>query len=497
MNVLAKSLDRFKFGNSYAGLHEKFYQRIHPTPVASPSLIRINEPLARDLQLDPERLAEPEGVAILAGNVVPGGSRPVAMAYAGHQFGNFVPQLGDGRAILLGELTDRQGVRRDVQLKGSGRTRFSRRGDGRAALGPVLREYIISEYMAAVGIPTTRALAAVTTGETVWRDTGLPGAVLTRVASSHIRIGTFQYFAAQQDVDAVRCLADYVIDRHYPQVAESVDRYSGLLNEVIARQAELIAQWMLVGFIHGVMNTDNVSIAGETIDYGPCAFMDAYNPAAVYSSIDALGRYAYGNQPRIAEWNLARFAESLMPLLSKDDDVALQRAQQAIDCFRPQFESAYVGGLSRKLGLREQRAGDFVLAQELLDLMSVNEADFTMTFRRLCDAAEDRQADDAIGALFTNPSSFDEWATKWRRRLHEEPVAAHDRSAAMRAVNPLFIPRNHRVEQAISAAVSGDFMPFETLLAVLARPFDDQSQFMRYADPPRPEEIVRQTFCGT
>jgi uncharacterized protein YdiU (UPF0061 family) len=434
---------------------------------------------------------------MLAGNTVADGSTPIAMAYAGHQFGNFVPQLGDGRAILLGEVIDRQGVRRDIQLKGSGPTRFSRQGDGRAALGPVLREYIVSEFMAAVGIPTTRALAAVATGETVWRETGLPGAVLTRVASSHVRIGTFQFFAARRDVEGVRHLADYVIARHYPHVAQAGNPYRGLLDEAVARQAELVAQWLLIGFIHGVMNTDNMSVAGETIDYGPCAFMDTYHPSTVFSSIDQTGRYAYGNQPRIAQWNLARFAETLLPLLAESEDVALQQAQEGIDGFIPRFQAAYANGLSRKLGFCQGNLDNLALAQELLEAMAINAADYTLVFRRLSEAAETPEADVAVRALFADPAAYDSWAVKWRQRMAEEGTDNKECSTVMRAVNPLFIPRNHRVEQAISAADSGDFIPFETLLSVLARPFDDQPQFAQYADPPLPEEIVRQTFCGT
>src|SRR5712671_857045 len=324
----ADVVDLFAFENSYARLPDRFFARLPPTPVAAPRLIRLNEALARDLGLDPGALATPEGIAILVGNRVPKGSEPLAMAYAGHQFGSFVPQLGDGRAILLGELVDRDGVRRDVQLKGAGPTPFSRRGDGRAALGPVLREYIVSEAFAALGIPTTRALAAVTTGETVWRETPLPGAVLTRVASSHIRVGTFQFFAARGDVDAIRRLADHVIARHYPEAVDAANPYRTLLDLVIASQAELVAKWLSVGFIHGVMNTDNMSIAGETIDFGPCAFMDAYDPGTVYSSIDTAGRYAYGNQPRIAKWNLARLAETFLPLLAEDKDAAVEEANE-------------------------------------------------------------------------------------------------------------------------------------------------------------------------
>jgi uncharacterized protein YdiU (UPF0061 family) len=420
------------------------------------------------------------------------------MAYAGHQFGFFVPQLGDGRAILLGEVIDRDGVRRDLQLKGSGPTPYSRQGDGRAALGPVLREYIVSEAMAALGIPTTRALAAVTTGETVWRETALPGAILTRVASSHIRVGTFQFFAARGDVDAIRRLADHVIARHYPEAANAANPYRTLLDAVILRQAELVAKWLLVGFIHGVMNTDNMSIAGETIDYGPCAFMDAYDAGTVYSSIDTVGRYAYGNQPRIAKWNLARLAESLLPVLAGDRDAAVKEAEDAIGGFATTFETAYAAGLSRKLGLLQPRQDDLSLAQDLLERMARNGADFTLSFRRLCDAAATPDGDAVVRSLFTDPTAFDDWAATWRHRLAEEGEETNERRAAMRAANPAFIPRNHLVEEAISAAVNErNFAPFERLLTVLSMPFEDQPTFARYADPPRPEQVVHQTFCGT
>ena len=420
------------------------------------------------------------------------------MAYAGHQFGFFVPQLGDGRAILLGEVVDCGGVRRDIQLKGSGPTPFSRSGDGRAALGPVLREYLVSEAFAALGIATTRSLAAVTTGETVWRETPLPGAVLTRVASSHIRVGTFQFFAARGDVDAVRRLAEHVTARHYPHAADAPNPYRALLDQVIARQAELVAQWLLVGFIHGVMNTDNTSIAGETIDYGPCAFMDAYHPGTVYSSIDSVGRYAYGNQPRIARWNLARLAEALLPLLAEDKDAALKEAQAAIDTFTARFEAAYAAGLRRKLGLRRPLPDDLSLGQDLLERMADNGADFTLTFRGLCEAAGGPAGDADVRRLFADAAAFDAWEVRWRRRLDEEGADAGGRIASMRSANPAFIPRNHLVEEAIAAAqMHQDYARFETLLAVLGRPYEDQPGFASYADPPRPEQIVRQTFCGT
>ena len=387
---------RFRFHNSYARLPERFYARVNPTPVAVPRLVKVNVELARNLGLDPLALASPQGVEILAGNRVAEESEPLAMAYAGHQFGHFVPQLGDGRANLLGEVVGRDGVRYDIQLKGSGPTPFSRRGDGRAALGPVLREYIVSEAMAALGVPTTRALAAVLTGEQVVRETILPGAVFTRVAASHLRVGTFQYFAARGDVEGIRILADYAIARHYPEAAHASRPYRALLDGVIARQARLIAQWMLLGFIHGVMNTDNMSISGETIDYGPCAFMEAYDPRTVYSSIDHQGRYCYSNQPHAAHWNLTRLAEALLPVLEQEaggQEAALASAYEALAAFGPQFEAAHLAGLRRKLGLSTEREDDSPLAQDLLERMAANRADFTLTFRRLSDAAAGSEGD--------------------------------------------------------------------------------------------------------
>lgn len=485
------------FDNSYARLPERFYARLPPTPVKEPHLIKLNIELAQRLGLDPDMLASPDGVAFLAGNAVPGGADPLAMAYAGHQFGGFVPQLGDGRALLVGEIVDRNGMRFDIQLKGSGATPFSRRGDGRAAQGPVLREYIVSEAMAALGVPTTRSLAAVATGETVWRETPLPGAVLTRVASSHIRIGTFQYFAARGDSDGVRWLADYVIERHYPAAKKADNPYRALFDQIIARQAELIAQWLLVGFIHGVMNTDNMSVAGETIDYGPCAFMDDYHPAKVFSSIDEAGRYAYGNQPRIAQWNLARLAETFLPLLADDDDAAIKVAEEALSRFATRFESAYAAGLRGKLGLLQPQPDDVALAQDLLERMARNAADFTLTFRRLCDAAASLDADDDLRQLFKRPDDYDEWAARWRRRLAQEAGETDERLALMRSANPALIPRNHRIEEAIVAANAGDFAPFEALTRALRCPFEDQPAFRHFEQPPRPDEVVHRTFCGT
>jgi serine/tyrosine/threonine adenylyltransferase len=488
----------FPFQNTYALLPDGFFARVAPTPVASPRLVKLNRPLAIRLGLDPDVLDSPEGAEILAGKRVPNGAEPIAMAYAGHQFGHFVPQLGDGRAILLGEVVDVDGIRRDIQLKGSGPTPFSRRGDGRAALGPVLREYIVSEAMAALGIPTTRSLAAVVTGESVIRETALPGAVLTRIASSHIRVGTFQYFAARGDIEGVRRLADHVIARHYPEMAGAERPYHALLAGVTARQADLVARWLLVGFIHGVMNTDNTSISGETIDYGPCAFMDSYDPAAVFSSIDEQGRYAYANQPRIALWNLTRLAECLLPLFCDDKDQAIEQAQAILGEFAPRFAGAYRAGLRQKTGLLTEHEGDEALVQDLLDAMAKNRADFTLTFRRLGEAVLDSSGDRRVRQLFADPAAYDEWALRWHERIDAEPSAPEARSRAMLAVNPAFIPRNHRIEAVIQAAVNhDDFAPFEELLTVLSKPYEDQPAFSDYAQPPEPHQRVLQTFCGT
>ncbi len=483
------------FANSYVGLPERFFARVAPTPVSTPRLIKVNAELATQLKLDPQWLASTEGLDMLSGRALPAGAEPIAAAYAGHQFGNFVPQLGDGRAVLLGEVIDRDGERRDLQLKGAGRTPFSRGGDGRAALGPVLREYIVSEAMAALGIPTTRALAAVLTGETVQRETPLPGAVLTRVASSHIRIGTFQYFAARDDADAVRRLADHVIARHYPSAASVSRPYRALLDGVIVRQAALVARWLGVGFIHGVMNTDNMSIAGETIDYGPCAFVDAYDPAAVFSSIDQFGRYAYGNQARIALWNLTRLAECLLPLLAEDEAAAIEAAQESLARFAEIFNSAYLDVFRAKIGLATARDDDTLLIQDLLKTMAEAGADFTLTFLGLCKA----ETDDAdMRALFSTPEAIDAWLLRWRGRLADEAQDARQRSDAMRAANPAVIPRNHRIAKVIDAAIGrNDFVPFETLLNVLEKPFEEPTDLKAFMQPPLSHERVLQTFCGT
>jgi uncharacterized protein YdiU (UPF0061 family) len=489
----------FPFDNSYARLPDRFFARLPPTPVSGPGLIQLNEGLALHLGLSAERLKTSEGIEVLAGNRVPEGAEPLAMAYAGFQFGGWVPQLGDGRAILLGELIDRDGVRRDIQLKGAGPTPFSRRGDGRAGLGPVLREYVVSEAMARLGIATTRSLAAVTTGEQIARDTLQPGAVLTRVAQSHIRVGTFQYFAARQDLEGLRVLADHVIERHYPELTHEERPYLGMLDAVIDRQAELVAGWQLIGFIHGVMNTDNTSIAGETIDYGPCAFMDAFHPDTVFSSIDHGGRYAYGNQPPIAQWNLAGLARTLLPLIDDDEEAAVASANESIGSFAGRFEGFYRAGMRRKLGLAEEREGDEALAHRLLRCMANNQADFTLTFRGLSDAADGSPAaNERVRALFDDPAAFDAWAVDWRERLAGESRSAAERRSILRAANPAYVPRNHLIEEVIQAAVEeSDLGPFERLIEVLDSPYEEQPGRERYAAPPRPEEVVHQTFCGT
>ncbi len=478
----------FAFDNTYARLPDRFFARLAPTPVAAPALVKLNVALADELGLDVDRLRTPEGLAVLAGNAVPEGAEPLAMAYAGHQFGTFVPQLGDGRAILLGELVTPSGSRVDVQLKGSGRTPFSRMGDGRAALGPVLREYVVSEAMYRLGIPTTRALAAVTTGEPVVREAILPGAVLTRIARSHVRVGTFEWFAARGDSDGLRALADYVIRRHDPDLAEAANPYRALLDAVIGRQADLVARWVGVGFIHGVMNTDNTSLAGETIDYGPCAFVDTYHPGTVYSSVDEMGRYAFANQPRIAGWNLARLAQALLPLLGDDEDTAMAEGQTAIDAFPDLFQAAWLRTFRAKVGLEREEADDFGLIQELLTRMAEQEADYTNTFRALADGDGS-----GAGTQFRDPGAFDAWHGRWRQRLGRE---TGDPRTVMRRANPAVIARNHRVEQALAAAAEGDLAVLEALLAALADPYADPED-PAYTAPPQPHEVVRATFCGT
>jgi len=486
--------------HSYSTLPERFYAQVRPSSVAKPRMIRYNHGLAGELGPDWSALNEADASLVLSGNAVPDGANPIAMAYAGHQFGNFVPQLGDGRAILLGEVFDIKGIRRDIQLKGAGRTPYSRGGDGRAALGPVLREYLVSEAMHAMGIPTTRALAAVMTGDPVYRETPLPGAVLTRVAASHIRVGTFQFFAARGDTEGSKALADYVIDRLYPEIKGSDAPYLALLNAVATRQASLIADWLRIGFIHGVMNTDNSAISGETIDFGPCAFMEAYNPVTVFSSIDRNGRYAYQNQPGMAQWNMARLAETLLPLIDEDQERAVELANEAVIAFAETFNASWLSGMRRKLGLRLEEDGDRALIDGFLNVLLVNRADFTLAFRRLSDAAEgienesqfhDLMAEDRMAAV--------EWLESWRARLAREAMSGEARARAIRAVNPIYIPRNHLIEEAIQAATQGaDFAPFEALCGVLADPFrEDADVSVRYTLPAEPNERVTQTFCGT
>ena len=483
------------FDNSYARLPPEFFAKVLPTPVVAPRLVKFNAPLADALGL--HLAADAKLAAIFSGNVLLPGSEPLAMAYAGHQFGHFVPQLGDGRAVLLGEIVDRGGARRDIQLKGSGRTPFSRGGDGRAALGPVLREYLVSEAFFALGVPATRALAAVTTGEWVARETRQPGAIVTRVAASHVRVGTFQYFAARGDIASTRCLADHVIARHYPHVASGGAVYLQLLHAVVERHALLVARWMLVGFIHGVMNTDNMTLSGETIDFGPCAFMDDYAASRVFSSIDHLGRYAYANQPHAARWNLARFAETLLPLIDEDPQQAAVSAGEVLSGFMTRFEEHRLAGMRAKLGLVTQEAGDAPLVEALLQAMQDEEMDFTLTFRGMCAVAEGTAPVGTARAASAGPRPFDDWMAAWKARAAREAVAPRERAAAMRRANPAFIPRNHRIEGAIQAALHDDFAPFDELSQVLGRPFDEQPAFRDYADAPLPAQRVLQTFCGT
>ncbi|NGX15984.1 protein adenylyltransferase SelO [Wenzhouxiangella sp. XN24] len=490
----------FNFDTTYLDLPDRCYARLEPTPVARPELIAFNLDLARELGVDPDDWSADALATMFSGNAMPAGATPLAMAYAGHQFGSFVPQLGDGRALLLGEVVDRAGRRRDIQLKGAGITPFSRGGDGRAALGPVLREYLLSEAMHALGIPTTRALAAVLTGEPVMRDTALPGAVLTRVAASHVRVGTFQYFAARRDTEALQRLADHVIARHYPAAARAEAPSVALVEAVVDAQARLVARWLEVGFIHGVMNTDNMSVAGETIDYGPCAFMDAYAPGTVFSSIDRRGRYAYMNQPPIAAWNLARFAETLLPLVDADPEAAVARLTEVVSGFAGRFEHHWLAGMRAKLGLGTGRAEDAALVQGFLDLLQAAAADYTLSFRALCDAVEEPAAatEGELHRLLGDTPGYADWLEQWRARLDGEPRSGRGRATAMRAVNPLFIPRNHLVEGALAAALErSDFAPFERLLTVLGRPFDAQPDAADLAAAPPPSDTPYRTFCGT
>ena len=492
------------FDNSYARDLVGFYEPCQPAPVREPVLLFFNRGLSEALQLALGGEDDTSLAAMFSGNVLPGGAQPIAQAYAGHQFGQFNPYLGDGRALLIGEVIDVHGQRRDIAFKGSGRTPFSRRGDGKAAVGPMLREVLVGEAMHALGIPTTRALAVVATGEPVYRERTLPGAILTRVATSHLRVGTFQFFAAHTTPDQVRQLADYAIARHHPALIDNENRYLAFLRAVAERQAALIAQWMHVGFIHGVMNTDNMGIPGETIDYGPCAFMEAYDPRAVFSSIDEMGRYAYDEQPRIARWNLARLAETLLPLIDANEGHAIALATEAIDGFVASYQHHWLAGLRAKLGLRDQApdrdGADISLGESWLDLLHAQQVDYTLAWRRLADAAEGNEA--PLRSLFSGQPGLDRWLERWRARCAAEDAgtdADRTRAASMRRVNPWLIPRNHRVEEALAAASDeGNLEPFEQLLDALREPYVEDPALARYAEP-APREFMSEfrTFCGT
>ncbi|MEN2494496.1 MAG: Protein adenylyltransferase SelO [Hyphomicrobiaceae bacterium hypho_1] len=490
----------FLFDNSYVRLPERFFSRCAPSPVRMPSLIKINFALAYELCLEIDYLKSPEGVEVLSGNHLPHGSEPVSMVYAGHQFGSWVQQLGDGRAVLLGEVKSRHSKRYDIQLKGAGRTPYSRMGDGRSGLGPVLREYIVSEAMAALGIPTTRALAAVSSGEYILRERPIPGAILTRVAESHIRVGTFQFFAAHQDIEALTILSEYVIERHFSNLCEVSKPYHRFLEAVIDRQAALIAKWMSVGFIHGVMNTDNVSIAGETIDYGPCAFMDTFHYHAKYSSIDSTGRYSYSKQPVVSQWNMACFAQCLLPLISRNSsqESALVFVQEAIRGYSDIYKMYWLKEMRKKIGLVLELNEDELLINDLLKRMANNRADYTLTFLNLCKLfAASRDNDFIVNELFDDPNSFDGWAFRWRERLALEKYSDTERYHLMRKSNPCLIPRNHQIESVIQSGVLGDYGPFEEIVDALSTPFEQKPNREHFMAPPRPHEIVQSTFCGT
>ncbi len=489
----------FEFSNSYAALPEKFYSPQLPSPVKKPELIRVNHALAKEMNLDPIALESSAGVQVLAGNQIPVGANPISTVYAGHQFGMWNPQLGDGRAILLGEVISQSGQRLDVQLKGSGTTPYSRMGDGRSPLGPVLREYIVSEAMFALGIPTTRSLAAVTTGEQVARDTLLPGAILTRIAKSHIRVGTFEFFASRGDTDSLITLADHVIDRHYPDAKQADNPYQALLECVIDAQASLIARWQGVGFIHGVMNTDNMLLCGQTVDYGPCAFMDNYHPATCFSSIDQHKRYAYGNQPQIAHWNLTCLAQCLLLIMDANETRALKMAQKTVDLFPGKFAHYYLKTFRAKLGLQIEDENDQDLILQLLEQMEQNNLDFTLTFRHLADRLCSSDIHTPLpDSVFTLPESFQPWLNSWEQRVQQETLSPQQRQKIMYAANPAIIPRNHQVEEAINAAQSSkDFKPFHELVDALSTPHQFDPSKEKYIKPPMPDQVVEHTFCGT
>ena len=493
MTVLARPL--FAFDNSYVRELEGMYVPWHAVAAPAPELLALNEELASELGIDVSGLRAPGGVDVLLGNSPAAGASPVAQAYAGHQFGGYSPSLGDGRALLLGEVIDVHGRRRDVHLKGSGRTPFARGGDGKAAVGPMLREFVIGEAMHALGIPTTRALAVVATGDPVWREAMLPGAVLVRVAASHIRVGTFQYAAARGDSALLRRLADHAMRRHHPHAVEAENPYLAFLEAVVNAQASLIAQWMLVGFIHGIMNTDNMTISGETIDYGPCAFMEAYDPATVFSSIDHLGRYAYGNQPAVAQWNLARFAETLLPLLHAVPETARTAATDILESFPGRYREYWGRGMGAKLGILDPHEEDDALFDDLLALLHAQRVDFTLFFRALSSAVLDDPA--AARALFADPSAFTAWVERWQARLATQGSGPEATAQAMNRVNPAYIPRNHQVEKTLAAATAGDLEPFRTLLDVLSRPFEERPELATFAEPAPPTFGAYRTHCGT
>ena len=486
---------QFNFDNSFARSLEGFFKPCQAEPATAPKLLQFNHALAKELGLDPVALDSEAGLAIFSGNATPEGSEPLAQAYAGHQFGGFSPQLGDGRALLLGEVIDTQQRRRDIQLKGSGRTPFSRGGDGLAAIGPVLREYLIGEAMHALGVPTTRALAAVATGKHVYREIALPGAILTRIAASHIRVGTFQYAGARGDILKVRELADYAIQRHYPDTSDAENPYLAFFAAVADAQAALVARWMNIGFIHGVMNTDNMTISGETIDYGPCAFMDKYAASTVFSSIDQYGRYAYANQPEILTWNLARLAETLIPHIDTKKERAIELLTETIECIQPLYESYWLSGMRSKIGLTTEDILDEELINDLLKIMEAGQADFTLVFRRL---SKTLQGDsDAVRNLFKEPDAFNAWVVRWQKRLKQEDIVAETTAQAMDRVNPIYIPRNHKVEESLAAAVNQDMTPFTKLLEVVIQPFDEVEGNEAYAEPAPATNRRYQTFCGT
>ena len=487
----------FAFDNSFVREMHGLYEPWQAALVAAPSLLMLNESLAKEMGLDTDWLRSAEGIAMLVGNVVPPGSSPVAQAYAGHQFGGYSPRLGDGRALLIGELFDEYGDRRDLHLKGSGRTPFARGGDGKAAVGPMLREYLMGEAMHALSVPTTRALAVLATGEDIRRETMLPGAVLARIASSHLRVGTFQYAALHGDPTLVRRLADYAIARHYPDVRDSQNPYLAFLEQVVASQASLIARWMLVGFIHGVMNTDNMTISGETIDYGPCAFLDRYDPATVFSSIDHNGRYAYGKQPAIAQWNLARLAETLLPLFDGNPDLAIEQATDVLQTFPDQFHKHWTGGMQAKLGLGDACDGDDLLIDELLTLMHAQNVDFTGCFRTLSSSLISEDAKAKAGLLFASSNAFAHWYDGWQARVSSQHADLAAVAMGMNAINPVYIPRNHKVEEALSAATNGDLEPFEHLTRLLTKPFTERAGEEDFALPADSDSGPYQTFCGT